>query len=136
MSDVESTFLKPTVIFLGSGAGGLIRYWLGGIVQSSWGQGFPMGTLAINVSGCLIMGFFAIAWADSAFIREEYRALVLVGVLGGYTTFSTFGRDTLELARVGQWGWASCYVVGSVALSLSAVWLGALMANKLLFRSG
>lgn len=127
----ESAFLKPTLVFLGAGTGGLLRYWLGAFVQNWWGPEFPMGTLVVNVSGCLVMGFLAAAWSGPVLMREEYRVAVLVGVLGGYTTFSSFGRETLTLATEGQWIRAGVYVLGSVALSLLAVWVGAMAANKL-----
>ena len=64
-------------------------------------------------------------------VREEYRIAVLIGVLGGYTTFSTFGRETLELVSGGQWLRAGGYVMASVFVSLLAVWVGAITANKI-----
>ncbi|HEX5443174.1 MAG TPA: fluoride efflux transporter CrcB [Pirellulales bacterium] len=131
MPDAQFSFLKPTLIFLGSGSGGLLRYWLGGIVQNWWGPTFPLGTLIVNVSGCLAMGFIATAWTGPVLIREEYRAAMLIGVLGGYTTFSSFSRETLTLARDGEWWRAGAYILGSVALSLVAVWLGSAIAAKL-----
>jgi len=127
----ELALLKPALIFLGAGTGGLLRYWLGAAVQNWWGPAFPMGTLIVNISGCLAMGFLAAAWTGPVLIREEYRLAVLVGVLGGYTTFSTFGRETLMLASGGEWFRAGVYVLASVALSLAAVWAGAAAANKI-----
>jgi CrcB protein len=109
----------------------LLRYWLGGIVQNWWGPHFPFGTMVINVSGCLAMGFFAAAWTGPVLVREEYRTAVLVGLLGGYTTFSSFGRETLALIRDGEPWRAGGYVLGSVVLGLIAVWLGAAIASKL-----
>lgn len=130
MPDAKFSLLKSTLIFLGSGSGGLLRYWLGGIVQNWWGPTFPLGTLIVNISGCLAMGFLATAWTGPVLIREEYRVAVLVGVLGGYTTFSSFGRETLALVHDREWWRAGWYVVGSVAVSLFAVWLGAVIATK------
>jgi CrcB protein len=131
MTDPQYSLLKPALIFLGSGAGGLLRYWLGGIVQNWWGPDFPFGTFVVNVSGCLAMGFLATAWTGPVLIREEYRAAVLVGLLGGYTTFSSFGRETLALVHDGEWQRAGVYVAGSVALSFLAVWLGAAIATRI-----
>jgi CrcB protein len=130
MSDAQFSPLKPMLVFLGSGSGGLLRYWLGGIVQNWWGPTFPLGTLVINVSGCLVMGFLATAWSGSVLIRDEYRVAVLVGLLGGYTTFSSFGRETLALVHDGEWWRAGWYVAGTVVMSLFAVWLGAAIATK------
>ena len=121
---------KATLIFLGAGTGGLLRYWLGGLVQNWWGPAFPMGTMLVNVSGCLVMGFLATAWYGPMLVRDEVRVAVLIGVLGGYTTFSTFGRETLALAHDGEWMRAGLYVLGSVALSLFGVWLGSVIATK------
>ncbi|MBS0196498.1 MAG: fluoride efflux transporter CrcB [Planctomycetes bacterium] len=123
--------LKPLLIFCGAGVGGLLRYWLGGVVQHWWGPDFPMGTLVINVTGCLFMGLLATLWYGPVMVREEVRDAVLIGVLGGYTTFSSFGRETLALVHDGQWGRAGVYVLGSVVLSLLGVWLGSMVAAKL-----
>lgn len=131
MPESNVSLLKPVLIFLGAGSGGLLRYWLGGLIQNWWGPTFPLGTLIVNVSGCLAMGFLAAAWTGPVLFREEYRTAVLIGVLGGYTTFSSFGRETLALTHDGEWLRAGGYVLGSVALSLLAVWIGAALAAKL-----
>jgi CrcB protein len=116
-------------IFLGAGVGGVLRYWFGSLIQSRAGQ-FPLGTLVVNITGCLVMGILAARWAGPGAPREEVRLAVLVGVLGGYTTFSSFGRETLALAGKGQWGAAGGYVLASVVLSLLAVWAGSLLGAK------
>jgi len=121
---------KLTMIFLGAGSGGVIRYWLGGLVQNWSGPTFPLGTMLVNISGCLLMGFLATAWYGPVQVRPEVRDAVLIGVLGGYTTFSAFGRETLGLVNDGEWVRAGLYVLGSVALSLIGVWLGSLIAGR------
>lgn len=131
MPQTTLAVLKPALIFFGGGCGALARYWLGGLVQIAWGPTFPLATLIVNVSGCLAMGFLATLWNGPGLIRDEYRTAVLVGLLGGYTTFSSFGRDTLALLQDGEWWRAAAYVLGSVALSLLAVWLGYAVAAKL-----
>lgn len=123
--------LKPTLIFIGAGFGGLLRYWLGGLVQNWWGPSFPLGTMAVNITGCLVMGFLVAAWYGPVLVRDEVRVAVLVGVLGGYTTFSTFGRETLALVQDGDWPRAGLYILGSVVLSLLGVWLGSVLAGRL-----
>lgn len=127
--------LRYTVIFLGAGAGGVLRYWLGGVVQNWWGPTFPLGTMIVNISGCLVMGFLFTAWTGPLLVRIEVRDAVLIGVLGGYTTFSSFGRETLSLAHGGEWLRAGIYVLGSVVLSLIGVWLGSMIAGRL-YRTG
>lgn len=126
-----SGILKPLLVFVGSGGGGLLRYWLGGLVQAWWGPTFPLGTLIVNITGCLAMGFLATLWTGPVLIREEYRTGVLIGVIGGYTTFSSFGRETIALAHDGEWLRAGGYVASSVVLGLLAVWIGAAIATKL-----
>ncbi|MBX3378923.1 MAG: fluoride efflux transporter CrcB [Phycisphaeraceae bacterium] len=128
MADLD--LLKPSLIFIGAGTGGLLRYWLGAAVQNWWGPTFPMGTLLVNISGCLAIGFLAAVWNGPVLVREEIRIAVLVGVLGGYTTFSSFGRETLVLAMGGEWFRAAVYVLASVLISLLAVWVGMVAATK------
>jgi CrcB protein len=130
MPESNVSLLKPVLIFLGAGSGGLLRYWLGGLVQNWWGPAFPMGTMLVNISGCLVMGFLVTAWYGPVLVRDEVRVAVLIGILGGYTTFSTFGRETLALANEGEWVRAGLYVLGSVVLSLVGVWLGSILAVK------
>jgi CrcB protein len=122
---------KAALIFFGAGCGGLLRYWLGGVVQSWYGPSFPLGTLVVNVSGCLAIGFLATALTGSSLISPAVRAGILIGVLGGYTTFSSFGLETLALVKDGEWLRAGLNIILSVALGLAGVWLGAACATKL-----
>lgn len=123
--------VKYIGVFVGAGAGGVLRYWLGGLVQGWWGATFPLGTLFVNVSGCLAIGFLATAFSGGVLIREELRVAVLIGILGGYTTFSSFGRETMALVADGQWLAAGGNVVLSNALCLAAVWVGHAAATRL-----
>lgn len=123
--------LVYTLIFFCSGLGGVLRYWLGGLVQNWWGPTFPLGTLIVNITGCLGIGFCATAFSGGLMIREEYRVAVMVGIFGGYTTFSAFGRETLVLIDNGEFARASLNVLLSVTVGLAAVWLGSALATKL-----
>ena len=113
-------------IALGSALGGMGRYALSGLIARRIGETFPWGTLVVNVSGCAVIGLFAAfiapggPWPGSLTVRE----LVLIGLCGGYTTFSSFSLQTLSLAREGEWGRVVGNVVGSVVLCFIAVWLG------------
>jgi len=130
MPEPGFTLLKPLLIFLGAGFGGLLRHGLGTTVQTWCGPSFPFGTLVVNISGCFVAGFLATLWAGPTIVREEYRAAVLIGVLGGFTTFSAFSRDVLELVHA-EHGWrAFSYILASVILSLLGVWLGAILASR------
>lgn len=123
--------LKLPLIFLGAGCGGLLRYWVAGFVQMRWGPGLPVGTLVVNVSGCLAIGFLATLFSGPLLVREEYRIGLLIGLLGGYTTFSTFGRETFALLVDGQWFLALSNVLLCNILGLTAVWGGSRIATLL-----
>jgi CrcB protein len=110
-------------ISIGAVLGANTRFLLGGWVMDRMGSEFPYGTLLINVSGSFIIGvLYAIMERQGA--PDWVRPLVMVGFLGAYTTFSTFSLETLALAERGAWIAAAVYIAGSVAASLTAVWLG------------
>jgi CrcB protein len=109
----------------GSAVGGTLRFWLADFLGKKWGELF-LGTLAVNVSGSFAIGLLA-ALGPSAGTRQ----LLIVGLLGGYTTFSAFSLQTLDLIRAGRWPAVAANVLGSVALSLLAVWLGHLCGTAL-----
>jgi len=136
MPDAKLSLFKSGLIFVGAGSGGLLRYWIGGLIQNWWGPTFPIGTLVVNLTGCLAMGFLATAWMGPILIREEFRSAILVGIIGGYTTFSSFGFETITLARQGECWRAGVYVIASVAISLLAVWAGGAIAIKLFGANG
>ena len=131
MTDAPPPLLKPVLIFLGAGAGGVLRYWLGGWVQGVAGPGFPVGTLVVNVTGCLAIGFLTTLFTGAGLVREEFRAAIIIGILGGYTTFSSFGRETMSLVANGQWTCAGLNVLLSNVLGLGAVWVGIALATRL-----
>jgi CrcB protein len=118
------------LVGLGGAAGSMLRYWLGGLVQDRMGTAaFPTGTLAVNVVGCLAIGVLAYLIDSRGAAGPELRALLMIGVLGGFTTFSAFGNETLNLIRDGEAALAGTNVVASVALGLGAVWLGRVVAH-------
>jgi CrcB protein len=125
--------MGPLIVFAGAGAGGAARYALGLWIERMAGTGFPWGTLAINVTGSLILGF-AYAWLEGIGASPEWRLLLGIGFCGGYTTFSTFSWESVRLIQGGAWGAAAAYVVASVVLSLAAVLLGLRMAASALAR--
>ena len=124
-----NSLAMPAFVAVGSAAGGVLRYGLAGLVQRTSG-GFPIGTLAVNVVGCLLIGLSAGAFAGPHVIREEYRLALTVGLLGGFTTFSTFGLETFQLANHGQMRFAAFNLLLSNGLGLIAVWLGYRLAEK------
>lgn len=120
-------------IALGSAIGGVARY-AGSSVIANWiGQGFPWGTLVINITGSFVIGFFATLTGPDGrvLVPSDARQFVMVGLCGGYTTFSSFSLQTLTLAQDGEFVRAGLNVVGSVVLCLLAVWLGYVAAAAL-----
>ncbi len=115
---------KYFLIAVGGAFGSVMRYALQGWAQRLIDGGFPLGTLAVNVLGCLVLGFLAAAFTGPVLIREEYRVGLTIGVLGGFTTFSTFGLETFNLTNDGQFRLALTNVLLSVGLGYAAVWAG------------
>jgi fluoride exporter len=122
--------LKLILIFVGSGLGGILRYAVQGWVQRLVDVSFPLGTLAVNVAGCFIIGVLAAAFSGPILIREEYRIGLTVGIIGGFTTFSTFGLETFNLANEGQLRLALANVVASCLLGFVAVLIGYRIAER------
>ena len=113
-------------VMIGSALGGGARYWCSGIVARLFGETFPWGTLLINVSGSLVIGFFNTFTGPDGrlLVATTARQFVMIGLCGGYTTFSSFSLQTLNLARDGEWLRAGGNIVLSVVLCLLAVWVG------------
>ncbi len=117
--------LKWTMIAAGGAAGTLLRYAVSGLVQRWGGETFPFGTLVVNSIGCLLIGFIGgVVLTGTVLWREEYQAAVMIGLLGGLTTFSSFGWESLSLARDGQLGWAMGNIALNNGIGLLAVWIG------------
>jgi len=116
--------VKFLLIATGGGIGALLRFLLAGFVQRLTTGSLPFGTIVVNVVGCLLIGILATLFSGLAHVRDEWRFLILVGGLGGFTTFSTFGLETVYLAMEGAWMRAGANVVLSNGLGLFAVWTG------------
>jgi CrcB protein len=117
-------------VALGSALGGAARFFCTGIAAKLFGETFPWGTLLVNVLGSFIIGFFATLTGPDGrmFAGTTTRQFVMTGILGGFTTFSSFSLQTLNLANDGEWLPVGGNVVGSVVLCLVAVWLGHMLA--------
>ncbi len=113
------------LIFIGSGLGGVLRYLFGTSVQKlANGWIFPIGTLCVNTLGCLLVGLLAQLVESKGLFPRDQRLFIFVGFLGGFTTFSSFGYETVQLLRDGQWLYASCNAFLQVLLGLVCVALG------------
>ena len=120
------------VLLVGTGGfiGSALRYVIGGLVQSAVpASTFPYGTLAVNVTGCFGIGLVSQLIEAQGVLGPGPRAFLVVGVLGGYTTFSAFGNETMNLLRDGQRLAAGMSISGHLVLALCAVWLGRLAAQ-------
>lgn len=112
-------------IALGGALGSVARFWLSGAVAQRWGAEFPYGTLAVNIVGCFFIGLFYTLSGDvRALSHPTVKQFFMVGICGGFTTFSAFSIQTLHLAVKGDWVSAGANVIGSVLLCLVAVWGG------------
>ena len=120
-------------IAIGSAVGGVARYWCSGIAARLIGETFPWGTLIVNVIGSLVIGFFATLTGPDGrvFVSSTARAFVMIGLCGGYTTFSSFSIQTLALVHDGEWLQAGANIAASVILCLLAVWLGHIVAASI-----
>ncbi len=112
------------IVFLGAGIGGALRHGVNAASLRLFGGGFPVGTLAVNVAGSLLMGLIAGYFAFRGDAPQGWRLFMTTGILGGFTTFSAFSLDAALLYERGALGQAALYVLGSVALSLIGIALG------------
>ncbi len=119
-------------VALGSAIGGVSRYVLGGWIQRQADTWFPIQTLLVNLSGSLLLGFLQRYALDSTAISAEVRAMLTIGLCGGYTTFSTFSFETARMLDDGDWGRAGLYIALSVVLCVGGAILGAAAARELL----
>jgi CrcB protein len=119
-------------VALGGALGSALRYLVGLTVQSRAGLDFPVGTLAVNLTGCVLLGFVIHYALATPAMTPELRALLTTGLCGGYTTFSTFGYETVALLQDGDWSRALLYVGLSVVGSIVGIMLGMTGARHLL----
>lgn len=118
------------LVALGGAAGSVARYLLSKAVQDTAASAFPWGTMAVNVSGCLLIGLlYGLAAGDGARLGADLKLMLTVGFCGGFTTFSTFANESLTLAKAGDAVLSAVYIGSSVALGMLAVMAGAQLAK-------
>lgn len=115
---MNTELLKRLALLAAGALGTLARYGLNGVISDRVAT-FPLGTMIVNMTGCFVIGLLA-----PLSLRPEWRLFLMIGVCGGYTTFSSFGLQTLNLARDGEWLYVAGNIIGSNALGLVAVYLG------------
>lgn len=130
---MASSVIQYVVLGLGGALGTMLRFGLGTFVDQRTEGTFPWGTILVNISGCFIIGFINAITAPEArlLVPTLLRQFIMIGILGGYTTFSSFSLQTLNLAQQQEWPAAIGNVLISVVSCLLSVWLGATLANWL-----
>ncbi len=122
---------QVVAIAIGGAAGSVLRYWMSTSVHALLGRGFPYGTLSVNVLGSLLMGFLFVIFLDRMGNDTVLRAGVLIGLLGGFTTFSAFSIETLNRIEQGAHLRAAVNAGASVLLCVAAAWIGVLLGRQL-----
>jgi len=123
--------LRILLIAVMGALGTLARYGLQGVVQYRSGSEFPYGTLVVNLSGCLLLGFLGQLTLNRMVISPEWRIAMTIGFFGGYTTFSTFGWETAKMLQDGEWTHAAAYISASLVAGLLLTLAGIHAANRI-----
>jgi CrcB protein len=123
-------FDRYFVVLLGAGLGGLARYAAGTWIMARYGGRFPLGTFVINVTGSFLIGLLMALFSERFQPHPNWRLFLVVGILGGYTTFSSFEYETFQFIRDGARWMGILYMTGSVLLGYFGVWLGATLASR------
>jgi len=122
--------IRYLLVLAGGGTGALARYLAASAIANRFGGRYPLGTLVINVTGSFAIGFLMTALAERFKLDPNWRLLLVVGFLGGYTTFSSFEWETYTAVRGGALWAGMLNIVGSVMLGYIAVWLGVMLARR------
>lgn len=120
----KTLMLRTLLIGIAGLAGTLLRYWLSGFVARRYGETFPVGTMVVNVLGCFMAGAIFNLTEERFLVNPTLRTVILIGLLGGFTTFSSYGLQTFTLLRDGEFGLATLNIVVSNTLGLFMVWAG------------
>jgi fluoride exporter len=122
---------KYLLIATGGALGSMARYWVGSTITGRMGIRFPYGTLVVNITACIILGFSLTSMGRRVDLSPAWRYLIPIGFIGAYSTFSTYEWETLSTLRSGAFLLAALYAAGSFILGLTAVWGGSLLAEAL-----
>ena len=123
--------LRTLFVGLAGLTGTVLRYWLSGFVARRYGETFPVGTMVVNILGCLVAGAVFNLTEERFLVNPTLRTVILIGLLGGFTTFSSYGLQTFTLLRDGEFGLATVNIVVSNVLGLFMVWMGYALVKAL-----
>ena len=123
--------MNVLLVALGGSIGAVARYGLAGLVQRFTTPYFPLGTFVVNIVGCLVFGILAGIAEQRFVLGPQARAFLLIGILGGFTTFSSFTFETFQLLRDAEFMQASLNAIGQVVIGLGAMWVGVVLARLL-----
>jgi CrcB protein len=121
--------MNLALVFLGGGLGAAARYVLQGLVYRFLPATFPFGTFAVNIIGSFLIGFLMAALEGRFLVTPALRVFLAIGVLGGFTTFSSFSYETLMLLREGSYALGAINILATVVLCLSATWMGLVLGK-------
>lgn len=125
-------FKELLFIAFGGAAGSVMRFGVSSLVYSSLGRSFPYGTLTVNVVGSFLMGLLSVVMIEKFSLSVEWRAAILIGFLGAFTTFSTFSLETMQLMQQGELTKAGLNMLLSVFVCVLAIWLGFVLGKQFL----
>ena len=117
------------LIGLAGFVGTLVRYWLSGVIARRYGETFPLGTLVVNLTGCFLVGLLFYLLQERFMVNPTVRMVILIGLLGGFTTFSSFGLQTFTLLQDGEFALAALNLTASNFIGLALVWAGYTLAR-------
>ena len=123
--------IRLLLVGFGGFVGTLARYWLSGLIARRYGETFPFGTLIVNALGCFLIGFLFYIFYERTLIAPTARTVVLIGLLGGFTTFSSYGLQTFTLLRDGEVFLALANIAASNVICLVLVWVGYVLAKAI-----
>ncbi len=126
---LDKQMTDTLLVSLGAVVGANARYWLGAWLAKRWGTGFPYGTLVINLTGSLVLGFFLMLTTERLLIDPRWRTVFAVGFLGAYTTFSTYTYESVSLIQAGRWELGLLNLLGGALLGALAAGAGMLLGR-------
>lgn len=132
LHDYLQVMKNVTLVAAGGAVGAVSRYAISGLTHRIFNTSFPLGTLAVNTIGCLLIGFLLEIANQTTWISDSWRLALGIGFLGALTTFSTFGYETLELVKESQWTLAFANIAINVLIGLFSVWLGVIVSRFLI----